>query len=126
MEDIQQIELGKLAVTKEFLGNYLDAVDNHSSIHDKGKHIPPIALAAWALGIILDRLSLPPGAVHTVQEISALRGILLGQELCGNARCSRPITRRGWRFITADFVITTIDQNEVLKGKTMVMVPENG
>ena len=126
MEDIQQIELGNLVVTKKFLDNYLDAVDDRSPIHDKGKHVPPIALAAWALGVILDKLSLPPGAVHTVQEISALRGVLLGQELCGNARCSRPISRKGWRFITTDFVITTISQNEVLKGKTMVMVPENG
>ena len=125
LADINQIELGELVVSQNCLDEYLSAVDGRLPIHDDGKHVPPMAIAAWVLGKILVKLALPPGSVHGVQEIEVSQGIMVGQQLSAKAKVSRPLSRKGWKFITTEFVVETMNQEEVLKGKTMVMVPEN-
>ncbi len=119
-----EVELGEWVVSQDFLDDYLNAVEDGLPIYEEQSVVPPMALAARVLGMILEKLSLPPGAVHTSQEFHARRAVRVGQEVRGSAKASRPVSRGGWRFLSTNFVLETIDREEVLTGKTMVMVPE--
>ena len=119
----QEIDLGRWTVTQEFVDTYLEAVENQSVIYQEAKVAPPLALAARVLGLLLKKLSLPPGAVHTSQEVYSQRAIEVGQEVWGSARASRPLHRGQWQFISTAFVLSNKEGKTFLKGKTTVMVP---
>ena len=118
-----EVALGEWVVSQDFLDDYLNSVEDCLPIYGERSVVPPIALVARVLGMILEELSLPPGAVHTSQEFQARRAVKVGQELRGSAKASRALSRGGWRFLTTNFVLETTSREEVLTGKTMVMVP---
>ena len=119
----QEIDLGRWTVTQEFVDAYLEAVENQSAIYQEAKVAPPLALAARVLGLLLKKLSLPPGAIHTSQEVYSQRAIKVGQEVWGSAKSSRPLHRGQWQFISTGFVLSNKEGETFLKGKTTVMVP---
>jgi hypothetical protein len=125
-ESPSEIDLGTWVVDQEFTTQYLDAVDDKSILYEETDLVPPMALAARVLGLLLDKLSLPPGAVHTSQELSALGPIRRGQQVQAMAKISRPLRRGEWEFLSTSFVLKEGGTHEVLKGKTMVMVPVRG
>jgi len=85
---------------------------------------PPLAIAAQVLTMLLEKMSMPPGAVHTAQELSSQSPIRVGQTVTGSAKWPRPAKRDQWRFISADFVIKGEDGQLLLRGRTSVMAPD--
>ena len=93
---------------------------------------------AAALGLILKTLNLPPGAIHSLQEIDTLAPMALGQELRAVSTLERPRQRAGLRFITAACALSVIPakagtalsvhpelvEGPVLTGKSTVMVAD--
>ena len=90
------MELGTLRLGEGFVRDYLDAVGDQWPAYARHGLVPPVALAARALGSLLERWDLPPGAIHSVQEIAAIRPVPFGQEITGTAGVSQP-KRRGNR-----------------------------
>ena len=119
----QEVDLGRWVITQDFLDEYLEAVGDQSAIYQEAKTVLPLALAAQVLGLLLKKLSLPPGAVHTSQEVYSQRAVKVGEEVRCLAKTLRPLQRGQWQFISTDFVLSDEDGEAVLKGKTTVMVP---
>ena len=119
----EELHLGCWAVGEDSAAEYLRVVEDDSPIYAKLCAAPPMALAARAMGALLDKLSLPPGTIHAAQELECRRLVKLGEEVSCFATLSRPVQRGDWRFIAAEFTLKASAGETVLTGKSTVLVP---
>ncbi len=118
------MELGSWELTEEFVHDYLSAVDDGLPLYARYGLVPPVALAARALGFLLERLELPPGAIHSLQEVSALIPVAVGQTVTAKASVGEPKRRGGMEFITAEVSLNDKAGKELLSSKSTVLVVE--
>lgn len=116
------MELGSWELTEEFVHDYLSAVGDGLPLYARYGLVPPVALAARALGSLLERLELPPGAIHSLQEVSALTPVAVGQTVTARASVGGPKRRGGMEFITAEVCLNDKEDKEVLSSKSTVLV----
>jgi 3-hydroxybutyryl-CoA dehydratase len=117
-----EVGLGGWKVTEDSVLEYLRAAGDRLPAYLQAGLIPPLALAARALGSLLQHLDLPPGAIHSLQEIEALRPVPFGQDITGTATLD-PVKRRGgMEFLTASVALKNEEGKAVLGGKTTVLV----
>lgn len=118
------IELGSWTLTGESVREYLSAVGDDLGVYGEVGLVPPLALCAYALGAMLERLSLPAGTIHSIQEMEALAGVAVGEVVHGEASPERPRSRGGLRFMTVSYTLKNAAGNVVQTGKTTVLTPE--
>lgn len=119
------LEMGMVSVEAKPVDDYLRAVGDELSIyHDTGL-APPLYGAAASLGLLLRNLELPPGAIHSLQELSTLAPLAIGQGLQATATLERPRRRGSLQFITAATSLKTADGAVALSGKTTVLVSDD-
>ena len=120
----QPLEVGRVSVTPKPVEDYLRAVGDELPIYSQTGLAPPLYGTASALGLMLKSLDLPPGAIHSLQEVDTLAPIALGQELRAVSILERPRERAGLRFITAACALESALATTVLTGKSAVIVAE--
>ena len=118
------MELGSWELTEEFVHDYLGAVGDGLPLYARHGLVPPVALAARALGSLLERLKLPPGAIHSLQEVSALTPVAAGEVVTARASVGQPKRRGGMEFITAAVCISDKAGKDFLSSKSTVLVVE--
>ena len=117
-----EVGLGGWRVTEDSVREYLLTAGDTLPAYMQAGLTPPLALAARALGSLLQHLDLPPGAIHSLQEIETLRPVPFGQEITGTARLD-PVKRRGgMEFLSASVALKNDEGQDVLGGKTTVLV----
>ena len=121
----EEFHLGRWALDEDFASEYLRVVEDGSPVYGELGVVPPMALAARAMGALVDALSLPPGTIHAAQELHCRRLVRLGEEVSCVATLSRPVRRGDWRFIVAEFSLRAASGETVLSGKSTVLVPED-
>ncbi len=121
-----EIDLGSWRVTEQWVGEYLDAVGDALPHYSELGLAPPLALSARALGTLLEKLSLPAGAIHSLQEIQTLKAVGFGEEISGVAHLETPRQRGELQFITVDFTLRNEAGDEVQRGKSTVLVTGAG
>ena len=120
------MDLGSWKVTEEWTQRYLRAVgDDRPEYSDSGL-APPLGLAAWALGSLLERLDLPPGAIHSLQELETLSPVRLGDQISATASIGRPKRRGDMGFIAAGYTMENEAGRPVVRGKSTVLVIHPG
>ena len=119
----QELNLGTWVIDRKFVEGYLGAIEDDSPIYGELGVVPPLALAARAMGALLEALRLPPGTLHAAQELDCKRTVVLGEEVVCVAKLSRPISRGEWQFISAEFSLNGKDGDVLLGGKSTVLVP---
>lgn len=117
------LDLGRWTVDRRFLEDYLGATFDASPIYDDLGAIPPLALAARAIGALLEELALPAGTVHAAQELDCRRLVKLGEEVTCMATLSRPSKRGDWHFISVSFTMAGKDGQVLVGGKSTVLTP---
>ena len=127
----QSLEMGRVSVYAEAVDDYLRAVGDELPIYRQTGLAPPLYGTAAALGLLLKTLDMPPGAIHSLQEVDTLAPIAVGRELRVVSTLERPRQRAGLRFITAACALSVIPAKAgttpytpVLTGKTTVMVAD--
>lgn len=118
------IDLGSWTLTEESVREYLDAVGDDLGVYGESGLAPPLALCAYALGAMLEKLSLPSGTIHSIQEMEALAPVAVGESLRGSATPERPRSRGGLRFLTLSYAVTNNSGDLVQTGKTTVLAPD--
>jgi acyl dehydratase len=118
-----EITLGPWKVEKESVRQYLKAVGDTHLEYFESNLAPPLALAAYALGALLEKLALPPGAIHSLQEVEALGPVGMGEEISGIAQLERPRRRGNWQFTTASYTLQKANGQQVQTGKSTVLIP---
>ncbi|CAI8033226.1 hypothetical protein GBAR_LOCUS18734 [Geodia barretti] len=122
----EAIDLGCWTLTEESVRSYLDAVGDDLTLYLELGVAPPLALCAYALGAMLEKLSLPVGAIHSIQEMEAVGAASIGQDIYGEAVPERPRKRGGLRFMTVGYTLRDDAGQVVQTGKTTVLTPESG
>ena len=99
------IDLGSWTLSEELVREYLDAVGDDLGIYAETGLVPPLALCAFALGAMLQKLSLPAGTIHSIQEMEVVAGVAFGEPVRGEAVPERPRNRGGLRFMTVGYTL---------------------
>jgi 3-hydroxybutyryl-CoA dehydratase len=118
-----------LALDGETVARYLAATgdDNNIYWHNGAPSVvPPLAVAALSLRGMAENLALEPGALHTGQELTFRRPIMVGERLTTQARVGGSSKRRGMAVLAID--VTVIDDmgEEALSGRMNLLVPSEG
>ena len=116
--------MGLVSVDAKPVDDYLRAVGDELPIYRESGLAPPFYATASSLGLLLKALDLPPGAIHSLQEVETLAPVRIGQELRATATLERPRQRAGLTFITANCALETGDGGEVMNAKSTVMVAD--
>lgn len=122
----QSLEMGRVNVYAGAVEDYLRAVGDELAIYRQTGFAPPLYGTASSLGLLLKTLDLPPGAIHSLQEVDTLTPLIIGQELRAVSSIERPRQRAGLRFITASCALEAAPGAPSLRGKSTVLVAEGG
>ena len=119
------VDLGSWNLSEEFVHDYLEAVDDALPAYANYGLVPPVALAARALGSLLERLDLPPGAIHSLQEITSHRAVPFGESVIGTASVGQPKRRGPLEFITAAVDLKDSSGDNALSSKSTILVVDS-
>lgn len=106
------------------LERYLAAVEDANAIYGERDLAPPLAVAARALGVLLETLELPAGTLHTGQEIDVHGGIAPDVRLTLSGRIAQRSERAGMVITVIEFQVAPDGSNApALTGRTTVLFP---
>ena len=98
-----------------------------STAYDEAGLAPPLAVATRALGALLAVVELPPGSLHTGQEIEMRAGVPLSAKLTLSGKIAQRSERAGMIISVLQFDVTVNDGAEpALTGRTTVMMLQEG
>ncbi len=110
---------------RKFLDDYVSATRDTSTVYDEAGLAPPLAVATRALGVLLNEVELPPGSLHTGQEIEMRTGIPTAAKLTLSGRIAQRSERGGLIIAVLQFDVTANDGTEpALTGRTTVVMPQ--
>ncbi len=93
---------------------YRDAVRDTLTVYaDAGGVVPPLAVAALALGELLRQVALPPGSLHASESVECMAAVLEGEKVECRARLSQRSIRGGW-------VVSVLESDLAVNGITAV------
>lgn len=93
-------------LSREDVVRYLDAVEDTNAVYLERGYAPPLAVAARALGSLLDVIELPAGTLHTGQEVDVHAGIPLDATLSLAGRIAQRSERAGMVIAIIEFDVT--------------------
>ena len=118
------IDLGCWPITAAGVAEYLAAVGDTLPAYSDAGLAPPLLLSARVVGRLLERLSLPDGAIHSVQEVETLATARIGASVRAAAQVAPVRTRGGMRLLTVTYVVSDAASGQDLqRGQTTVLLP---
>jgi hypothetical protein len=118
-----QFQDTSFTLTAADLSRYLDAVEDGNEVYAQLRYAPPLAVAARALGTLLEVAELPAGTLHTGQEVESHRGCPIGAPLTFSGRIAQRSERAGLVISVIEFTVATEDGQPAVSGRTTVMAP---
>ena len=122
VEAERNLDLGSINASQDSIDEYLLSVGDTLPIYKETGIAPPLFSAASALGALLRELALPPGAIHSLQEVETLTPVAIGSDVKVSALVEKPRRRAGLEFITVIFSVES-GGAVALKSKSTVLVP---
>ena len=92
---------------------YRDATADALDVYDAQGAVPPLAVAAFALGALLESVGLPPGTLHANESLQAHAVVPAGATVECRARVAQRSQRGGW-------VVTVLESDLMLSGASAV------
>ncbi len=81
---------------------YRDATGDTLSVYDEQDAVPPLAVAAFALGALLESVGLPPGTLHANEYVRAHQPVPAGASIECRARVAQRSLRAGRVFVVLE------------------------
>ena len=117
------IQLGEWEITDDWLNDYLIAVSDAGVEYSKFGMVPPVAISSLVIGALLEKLELPSGTIHSLQEIETISPALIGDLLRVSAVIGQTRQRGNLKFVTVDYRVNNAVGEEVQIGRSTVLVP---
>ncbi len=112
------------SLSAEDVSRYLDAVEDANPLYADRQLAPPLAVAALALGSLLEQVRLADGTLHTGQEMEARAPVSFGAALTLAGRIAQRSERAGMIISVLEFEVTRSGSDTVaVAGRTTVMAP---
>jgi len=128
-EGYYQLSLGHEFPSQSYLldsqtiSNYLEAVKESSDLYKSGGLVPPMAVAALAMGALAASITYPPGTVHVSQELAFLNLVRVGDTITCHSKVSRKVDRGGMHLLSTDLTVFNQNQTIVLTGRVGFVLP---
>jgi len=117
------IDLGTWQITADAAREYLDAVGDGLPVYSDTGIAPPLMLTARVVGLLLDRLSLPDGAIHSLQDVETVSAPRIGMTAATTVKVEPVRERGGLRFLTVNYSVADADSgDELQRGRTTVLL----
>ena len=123
LERRQRLVNENLPISREAADAYQAAVAGGAAWHREQGGVPPMAVAALAMATTMRAVGLPAGAVHTGQELAFLGTVAPGAPLQCSAHVAQNSVRRGTRFLSLRFQVTSQGRS-VVEGEVAIAVAE--
>ena len=117
--------MGQLSTDEKSVLDYLGAVDDQLPVYQDLGLTPPLYIVALSLGQILQRMELPSGAIHSLQEFDVLKPVPLGSGLEVKAWLDRQRARGGLRFLTFGLSAGNESGSPAMDIRTTLLIPES-
>lgn len=118
-------------VSAKVVSEYLEAVDESSNLYYQPDNpqaltglVPPMVIVAYTIATLSQSLSLPPGTIHTTQEMECLKMLSVGTRITCYAKVSRKQERSNLCLLTIDLNAFDENQELVLSGKSGIAFPK--
>ncbi len=92
---------------------YRDAVDDGLAVYAAVGAVPPLAVAALALGALLREVSLPAGSLHASESVRFQRVVPAGAMVECRASLAHRSLRAGW-------VVSVLESEMLVEGEVAV------
>ena len=109
-------------LSPEWVREYVAAVEDEAIGLLGPELVPPMAVAALAVRALLERASLPPGAVHIGQEIAFRWAARVGERLSAAARIVSRGERQGWVLMGIELSVEG-EGGPVMEGRATLTMP---
>ena len=120
------IDLGCWSVTAAGVSEYLAATGDALPVYADAGLAPPLLLTAGVVGRLLQRLALPDGAIHSVQEVATLAPVPIGASVRAAAQVAPVRTRAEMRLLTVRYAVSdAASGQELQRGQTTVLLPSD-
>jgi hypothetical protein len=124
--EVKELEVGwesptvSYELTRQIISKYEEAVENHSSLTNL---IPPLAILAYAMKAVFQYIDIPPGSLHTSQEVESFKTLTVGSWINYRARVTQQSRHFKRNFTTIE--LSAFGQNEelVLSATTTLITP---
>jgi hypothetical protein len=103
----------RFSIDAERARAYRGAVGDALPLYDEAGIVPPLAVAAVALGELLESVSLPPGTLHVNESLSFSAAVAPGAALECRAVLALRSLRGGW-------VVSVLDSEILVDGRAAV------
>lgn len=119
-----QLPATTFELTTADVERYLAAVEDANAIYLERGLAPPLAVAARALGTLLEVVELPDGTLHTGQEVELHAGVPIGSALTLRGRIEQRYERAGLILSVIAFEVTPRGSDvAAITGRTTVAIP---
>jgi len=108
------------------VADFLQATGENSPIVKDSPFIPPMAIAARAIGSLGIGTLVPAGVIHVTQQLAFLKPVKVGTELQCRTKVERYIARAGLTMITVAMSVSDDTGTKVLDGKIGFILPQEG
>ena len=129
--DVTPIPLGSWEITPAAVAEYLAAVGDALPVYRQAGCAPPLFLVARVVAILLERLAIPDGAIHSLQDLTVLAPAPIGARVSAAARPQPPLQRGGMRFLTVNYTISQLPPpapadaavTDLIHSRTTILLP---
>jgi len=134
MPDQEKLEYSQLETGYEFppstfdldpalIAEYIQAVEETSSLYQDALLVPPSAIAAYAQAALAAKIALLPGTIHVSQELEFMGSVNAWDTLTSRARVTRKQERAKMRILNIELAVFDRNARLVMKGKTSFILP---
>lgn len=111
-------------LTTERIDRYVEAIGDANAVYRDRGLAPPLAVAAFGLGSLLDMVELPGGSLHTSQWMEVRAGVPIPATLLLRGSIAQRSERAGFVISVIEFeVMATGASGASILGRTTVMSP---
>ncbi len=105
-------------LTPDLIESYITATGDIYPAYDQKKLVPPTAVAAYALAALANEMEVPPGTIHTSQEIESIDLVYVNDTITSLASVSSIKSRKNMVIMAIDINVTNQNGVTVIQGKT--------
>lgn len=105
-----EFELVSFSLDAQRVRDYLEATGDEIDFYEQHGVTPPLAVAAFALGALLEAVTLPEGTLHISENLSFSAPVPLG----GAVECRARLAQRSMR---AGMVVSVLETEITYEGK---------
>ncbi len=118
-----ELPVATLTMDRATVSKYTEAVEEPVGPYQDTGLVPPMAVAACALGALAGSIAFPPGGIHASQEFEFVGAVSVGDTLTTSARITQRQNRGKLQIMAMEFAVLDNGQKAVLSAKSTFILP---